>query len=147
MSGTAATYLFSCGGLLKIVQLTCSLTTLYQIATLTFDRKHQVFRMEQGDLSVTVTVFAFATSSCILTISILNGSSDVPETQLYRMNYAIGALVLSVNTGFYAARVWDMLLSSPKQGVAVYLCAANAVAHLINYMYAVRARTRASITN
>lgn len=120
--------------LLKMMELFCALPSLFLLATLTFNEKLRVFEMDHGDVSLTMTIFAFATSTGIFTVSVINGTKGITQTQLYRMNYAIGSLSLAVNTIAYAVRVWDKMGPSSAYNAPLYLCIANSVIHLVDYL-------------
>lgn len=142
-------YLLTLGGLLKMVQICCAAPSLVLLASAAFNHTSSEFEMEHGDVSLTMTVFAFATSACIITVTILNGSAELPQMQLYRMNYAIGALALAINTVLFYVRSSSSepaprMHEEDAWTIPFGLCVANTVAHALNYVYAVLIRKPAT---
>ncbi|KAL1442697.1 hypothetical protein MTO96_030670 [Rhipicephalus appendiculatus] len=165
--GTAGSpvYLLTFGGLLKMVQIGCAIPSLVLITSLSFNHDTGEFEMEHTDVSLTMTIFAFATSATIIAVTILNGSVDVPSMQMYRMNYAIGTLALAVNTVLFYVRFANASSTSAGPGttghepkpspptdepiatvesedmsIPFFLCLANTVAYGLNYFYALMMR-------
>ncbi|KAH6925067.1 hypothetical protein HPB50_000289 [Hyalomma asiaticum] len=164
--------LLTFGGLLKMVQISCSIPSLVLVTWLSFNHNTGEFEMEHTDVSLTMTIFAFATSAAIITVTILNGSVDVPHMQMYRMNYAIGTLALAVNTVLFYVRFTNASTSattpcqtehepdsSPSSDILVTnvehedmsipfdLCVANTVAYGPNYLYAFMLRAPAPMAD
>ncbi|KAH6927138.1 hypothetical protein HPB50_027454 [Hyalomma asiaticum] len=159
MSGTPL-YLLTPGGLLKMVEISFAVPSLVLLSSLSFNDMSGQFEMQHGDLSLTMTIFAFATSSAILLMTIVNGSDDLPQMQLYRINYAVGTLLLSLNTFMFyvryttAASVSNSLVSADgcitpaaitgkelrNPSYAFYLCVGNTMAYALNLLYALRAQ-------
>ncbi|KAH7985048.1 hypothetical protein HPB49_026630 [Dermacentor silvarum] len=113
-------YLLTFGGLLKMVQIGCAIPSLMIVTSLAFNHNTGEFEMEHTDVSLTMTIFAFAMSAAIITVTILNGSVDVPHMQMYRMNYAIGTLALAVNTVLFYVRFTNASSAVATPGTTVH---------------------------
>ncbi|KAL1480606.1 hypothetical protein MTO96_050889 [Rhipicephalus appendiculatus] len=148
-------YLLSLCGLLKMMEITFAVPSLVLLSSLSFNDMSGLFEMQHGDVSLTMTIFAFATSAAILLLTILNGSDDVPHTRFYRINYAIGTLLLALNTIMFYGRYTSPAVSKPvvcppggtspaaitgkelkDPAYVFYLCVANTIAYAINFFYA-----------
>ncbi|KAH7972978.1 hypothetical protein HPB52_019906 [Rhipicephalus sanguineus] len=106
-------YLLTLGGLLKMMEITFAVPSLVLLSSLSFNDMSGLFEMQHGDVSLTMTIFAFATSAAILLLTIVSGSDDVPHTRFYRINYAIGTLLLALNTFMFYGRHSSASASRP----------------------------------
>ncbi|KAK8772469.1 hypothetical protein V5799_024287 [Amblyomma americanum] len=165
-------YLLTFGGLLKMVEIGCAIPSLVLLTSLSFNETTGEFEMEHGDVSLTMTIFAFATSAGVMAVTILNGSTDVPQMQMYRMNYAIGTLALAINTVLYYVRFMNTPTPAPAQAmgsdaavlavpgekpvamshademvVPLGLCFANTVAYGLDYIYSLMIRRSAPLAD